>query len=88
MNWPESGYSDRTELASWQSIYAYAITYAKRKKFYTDHFQVYLRYSKARDKIVWLFQFPVRDISKETLLRTFEIDWLGARLLKDYMENY
>jgi hypothetical protein len=88
LNWPASGYSDRARLAPWPSVLAFATTFAKRRKFYSAHFQVQLRYNAARGKMLWVFQYPVRDLSKVTMLRTVTIDWRGPELVKEYMDNY
>ena len=88
LNWPLTGYSDRDALASWQSVFGYAIFFAKRRKFYSPHFQVQLRYNAARGKMVWVFQFPVKDLSRVRMLHTIEIDWKGPELAKEYMDKY
>jgi hypothetical protein len=88
LNWPESGYSDRDGLASWPSVFDYAMSFAKRRKFYSPHYQVRLRYNAARAKMVWVFQFPVRDLSSVSMLHTIEIDWKGPELAKEYMDKY
>ncbi len=88
INWPESGYANRSSLAPWPNVLAYATHFAKLSKFYTSHFQVQLKYNAARSKMVWVFQFPVKDLSRVLTLRTIEVDWVGPKLAKDYMGRY
>ncbi len=88
INWPASGYAGRDVLAPRAYVAAYATQFAKRSRFYSAHFHDQLQYYAARDKMVWLFQYPVKDLSKVMMLRTVEIDWLGPKVLKQFMGRY
>jgi hypothetical protein len=87
INWPKTGYTDHRALASWQSVLEYATTFAKRRKFYSRNFQVYLRYNPHSGKMNWVFLYPTKDLSNTMVLRAVEIDWQGPALVKEYMER-
>jgi hypothetical protein len=88
INWPGSGFSDKTELASWEDVLAYATRFAKIAKFYTPNFRVHLQYNATLRKMVWVFRFPVKDLSSTMMLHTIEVDWQKPRLVKEYMDRY
>ena len=88
INWPASGFSSKEELASWGDVLAYATRFAKIAKFYTPHFKAHLQFNPTLRKMVWVFRFPVTDISSTIMLHTIEIDWQKPRLVKEYMDKY
>lgn len=88
INWPRSGYSDVAVLASFESVLQYATTFAKRRKFFSARSRMQLRFYGDRDKMVWVFQYPVKDLSRVQMLHSVEVDWLGPELIKEYMDSY
>jgi hypothetical protein len=88
INWPATGFSSKAELASWGDVLGYATRFAKIAKFYTPHFKAHLQFNPTLGKMVWVFRFPVTDLSRVLMFHTIEVDWQKPRLVKEYMDRY
>lgn len=84
VNWPRTGYSDKSKFESRHEIERIALMHADLRGFSLADYIVDLKYNQKHVKLCWVFKFPKKSESNNKAFHTIELDWKETDVVDEY----